>query len=134
MFANLAADAVVLVHSSFILFVVIGGFLVLKWRWIAWFHIPGVIWGALIEFFGWICPLTPLENRLRAMAFSSDYTEGFIDHYIMPIVYPEGLTRGMQLALCIAVIMINLCVYGLVLFRQSGRSRKEESFSDDRPR
>jgi len=131
--SNLIADIVVLVHFSFILFVVLGGFLVLKWKWIAWLHIPCALWGILIEFFGWICPLTPLENRLRSLAFRSGYAEGFIDHYIMPIVYPQGLTRGIQLALGIGVVTINLCIYGLILFRQSGR-RKEESFFDDRTR
>jgi hypothetical protein len=130
--ANMAADIVVLIHFLFILFIVLGGALVLKWRWIAWIHIPCAIWGAAIEFFGWICPLTPLENRLRIEAVNSGYNGGFIDHYIMPIVYPQGLTRGIQLALGIGVVTINLCVYGLVLFRQSGKRRQEKNFSNDR--
>ncbi len=123
MLSNLAADIVVLVHLIFILFVVLGGLLVLKWLWIAWFHIPSVIWGALIEFFGWICPLTPLENRLRMESVSSGYSGGFIDHYIMPIVYPSGLNQGIQIALGISVIALNSFVYGLILLRQSGRGR-----------
>ena len=134
MLANLAADAVVIFHFLFILFVVLGGLLSLKWRWIAWFHIPCAIWGVLIEFFGWICPLTPLENKLRIEATSSGYSGGFIDHYIMPIVYPSGLTRGMQLVLGISVIAFNIFVYVLVIFRPSDRRRQEENFSNDRTR
>lgn len=125
MLANLAADAVVFIHFLFIIFVVFGASLVLKWRRLAWLHIPCALWGALIEFQGWICPLTPLENRLRVLAAGSGYSGGFIDHYIMPAIYPQGLTRGIQLVLGIAVIMINLCAYGLVLSRRSGRRREK---------
>ena len=132
--ANLAADAVVIIHFLFILFVVLGGILVLKWRWIIWLHIPCAIWGVLIEFFGWICPLTPLENKLRVEAASSGHSGAFIDHYIMPIVYPSGLTRGMQLVLGISVIAFNIFVYVLVIFRPSDRRRQEENFSNDRTR
>jgi hypothetical protein len=132
MLANLAADAVVIVHFLFIIFVVFGGILVLQWRWIAWGHIPCAVYGALIEFFGWICPLTPLENRLRIEAVRSGYSGGFIDHYIMPIVYPSGLTPGIQLVLGIGVIVFNMLIYALILFRQSGRPRQGESFFDDR--
>ena len=134
MLVNFAADLIVLLHFLFILFVVLGGVLVLKRRWIAWLHIPCAIWGVLIEFFGWICPLTPLENKLRIEATSSGYSGGFIDHYIMPIVYPSGLTRGMQLVLGVSVIAFNIFVYGLVIFRPSGRRRKQENFSNDRTR
>jgi len=84
----------------------------------AWAHVPAVVWGALIELAGWICPLTPLENRLRAAAGDSAYAGGFIDQYIMPIVYPAGLTRGMQLTLGAAVIAVNLIVYGSLVFRR----------------
>ena len=117
--AKTAADIVVLVHLAFILFVAIGGLLVLRWPRLAWMHVPAIIWGVLIEFAGWICPLTPLENRLRAAAGEAAYAGGFINRYIMPIVYPAGLTRGMQLTLGAAVIAVNLVVYGSLVFRRN---------------
>jgi len=115
--AKTAADIVVLLHVAFILFVAVGGLLVLRWPRLAWVHVPAVVWGAMVELTGWVCPLTPLENRLRAAAGDAAYTGGFIDRYIMPIVYPSGLTRGMQLFLGCAVIVINLAVYSLLLLR-----------------
>ena len=118
MIAGLSADAVVLLHLVFILFVALGGLLVLRWPRVAWAHLPAVVWGALIEFTGWICPLTPLENQLRAAAGDPAYTGGFIDRYIVPIVYPAQLTRGTQLALGTAVIVVNLAIYGAVIIRQ----------------
>ncbi len=118
MFSRFAADIIVLAHLAFILFAAVGGLLVLRWPKLAWAHVPAVVWGALIELAGWICPLTPLENRLRAAAGDSAYAGGFIDQYIMPIVYPAGLTRGMQLTLGAAVIAVNLIVYGSLVFRR----------------
>lgn len=111
MIEKIAADFIVLFHFTFILFVIIGGFLVLKWRWIIWFHIPCVVWGVLIEFYGWICPLTPWENYLRISAGGSGYSGGFIEHYILPIIYPSVLTRELQVIFGIAVLIINLIVY-----------------------
>jgi len=119
MLASVSADLLVVLHFAFIVFVVLGGLLVLKWRNVAILHIPCVIWGALIEFSGWICPLTPLERYLRETAGGAAYSGGFIDHYIMPLVYPTGLTRGMQISLGITVVTINICVYGLVVFNRS---------------
>ena len=126
MFSRFAADVVVLVHLAFILFVAAGGLLVLRWPRLAWMHVPAIIWGALIEFAGWICPLTPLENRLRAAAGEAAYSGGFIDRYIMPIVYPAGLTRGMQLALGVAVIAVNLVIYGRLALRIYQRVSRED--------
>ena len=126
MTARFTADVVVLLHLAFILFVAVGGLLVLRWPRVAWVHLPAVVWGALIEFAGWICPLTPLENRLRAAAGDVAYTGGFIDRYIMPIVYPDGLTRGMQLALGVAVIAVNLVVYGALVLRRKRRGSHED--------
>jgi hypothetical protein len=117
MIERIIADAVVLLHLTFILCVAVGGLLVLRWPKLAWAHVPAVVWGALIEFTAWICPLTPLENRLRAAAGETVYSGGFIDRYIMPIVYPAGLTRGRQLLLGAGVIVINLVVYGVLLAR-----------------
>ena len=115
--AKTAADIVVLLHLAFILFVAAGGLLFLRWPRLAWAHVPAIVWGAMVELAGWVCPLTPLENRLRAAAGDAAYTGSFIDRYIMPIVYPSGLTRGMQLSLGCAVIVVNLAVYSLLLLR-----------------
>ncbi len=123
---GLLAAVVLLVHLAFILFVAAGGLLVSRWPKLAWVHVPAVVWGALIELAGWICPLTPLENRLRAAAGEAAYASGFIDQYIMPIVYPAGLTRCMQLALGAAVIAVNLVIYGRLVIR-----RKRQSTRDD---
>lgn len=119
MLPSLAADLLVALHFAFILFVMFGGLLVLRWRWVAWLHLPAAVWGALIEFMGWVCPLTPLENRLRQMAGESGYTHGFIEEYIAPIVYPLGLTPHIQIWLGLGVIVTNLIVYALVI-RRSG--------------
>jgi hypothetical protein len=108
---RLLADFTVLAHALFLAFVVLGGLLVVRWRWVAWFHVPVVLWGAMIEFTGWICPLTPLENRFRARAGVEAYEGGFIDHYIMPVVYPAGLTREIQIAFGIGVLLLNLALY-----------------------
>ena len=119
-----AADLIVLIHFSFILFVILGGFLAMKWRKIIWLHLPAAVWGILIEFFGWICPLTVLENRLRLDNDNGAYSTGFIEHYIIPLIYPEGLTPEIQVILGIAVIVFNLFVYTLVFkkwIRQAGK-------------
>lgn len=114
------ADAVLVAHLAFILFVVLGGLLVLRWPRLAWIHVPVVLWGAAIEFFGWICPLTPLEKWLRVMGGGAGYAGGFIAHYLLPLVYPAGLTRGIQLVLGAFVVSVNLAVY-LVLWRRGRR-------------
>lgn len=111
------ADLVVLVHFAFVLFVVAGALLVLRWRWVAWIHVPAAVWGALIEFAGWICPLTPLEQRLRIMGGSAGYTGGFIEHYVLPILYPAGLNRRVQIVLGMLVLGVNVGIYAWVLLR-----------------
>jgi drug/metabolite transporter superfamily protein YnfA len=121
MIAKFAADAVVLIHFLFILFVVLGGLLVLKWHRLALIHIPCVVWGILVEFFGWICPLTPMENALRQAAGGVGYSGGFIGYYLMPLIYPEGLTRDTQVWLGLFVLTINLFAYGLILFYRNKR-------------
>ncbi len=108
------ADFVVITHALFIVFVIFGGFIVLKWHKVMWLHIPCAIWGVLIEFFGWICPLTYLENYYRELGNSNYYESSFIQHYLIPIIYPPGLTTGVQILLGVIVIVINLVVYGIV--------------------
>jgi hypothetical protein len=112
------ADLVVIVHAAFVAFVVIGGLLVLRWPRLAWVHIPAAVWGALIEFAGWICPLTPLENSLRARAGEAGYAGGFVEHYILPVLYPAGLTRTTQYVLGTIVLVINIIVYTILLRRR----------------
>lgn len=115
MIYRLAADAVVLLHLLFILFALLGGLLVLKWRWLAWLHLPAVAWGALAEFLQLICPLTPLEIDLRRAAGEGGYSGGFVEHYLIPILYPSGLTAQVQLWLGGLLVAVNLVVYlGLV--------------------
>lgn len=115
MTASVAADLIVLSHLTFIGFVAFGGLLAVKWRWLAWLHIPCLLWGVLIAFGGWICPLTPMEQRLRIMAGEGVYRGSFIDHYITPLIYPEGLTRPVQIILGMIVLALNLMVYGTMV-------------------
>ena len=119
---GLLADLVVAVHFLFVLFVVFGGLLVLRWRRVAYIHIPAAIWGAAIEFAGWTCPLTPLENWLRRRAGDTGYSAGFIEHYILPVLYPSALTRDIQLLLGFAVIVLNVAIYSYVF---KGRKRDQ---------
>ncbi|NBC23267.1 MAG: DUF2784 family protein [Gammaproteobacteria bacterium] len=124
MAASFAADAVLLLHGVFILFVVAGGLLALRWPLAAAVHLPCAAWGAYIEFSGGICPLTPLEQRLRTLAGEAGYSGGFIEHYLLPLIYPAGLTPTVQVLLGSGVIVVNLIVYGLVLrHRRSGARR-----------
>jgi TRAP-type C4-dicarboxylate transport system permease small subunit len=105
------ADITMLLHFGFLVFVSVGAFLLLWRRWIALIHLPAVIWGAAISFFGWICPLTPLENRLRRMGGAEGYEGGFIDYYIAGILYPQGLTRTHQIVLGLLVLLVNGAIY-----------------------
>jgi hypothetical protein len=107
------ADAVVVVHLLFVVFVMAGGFLLARWPGLAWLHLPAAAWGALIEFTGGICPLTPLENRLRAQGGESAYSGGFVEHYLLPILYPENLTLPVQMVLGGVVVGVNLLAYAL---------------------
>ena len=123
MLTRILADIVVVFHFAFVLFVVLGGILSLWWRKIIWVHIPLALWGALVEFTGWICPLTPLERWLRLQGGGTAYRGEFIEHYILPILYPSGLTREIQLILGAFVVVMNLLIYGYVFLR-SKRERK----------
>jgi hypothetical protein len=120
---RLLADAVLVVHLCFVVFVALGGVAVLKWPRLMWLHVPAALWGAMIEFGGWICPLTPLENSLRERGGQAGYSGGFIDHYITAAIYPDGLTRSMQIALGIGVVAINAYVYWTI-WRKRARSAR----------
>lgn len=113
MWHSLAADSVMLIHFAFIAFVLLGSFLILWKRWIVWLHLPALAWGAWIEASGRFCPLTPLENHFRALAGGSTYGEGFITHYLGPLIYPAGLTRMTQFVLLGVLLTVNAIGYGL---------------------
>jgi Protein of Unknown function (DUF2784) len=116
-----AADLVVLVHFAFVLFVVFGGLLVLRWPRLAWVHVPVALYGATIEFAGFICPLTPLEVWLRRQGGEAGYTGGFVEQYITAALYPTGLTREIQVGLGIFVLLLNGVIYGFWLRRRRRR-------------
>jgi hypothetical protein len=111
----LLADLVVVIHFCFVLFVILGGLLVLRWPRLAYLHLPAATWGVLIEVAGWVCPLTPLEQSLRLKAGEQGYSGSFIEHYVLPLLYPSALTRTIQVALGIIVIVVNLGIYGYLL-------------------
>ena len=109
------ADAVLVAHLAFVAFVTLGGFLVLRWRRLAWIHVPVALWGGAIVVTGFTCPLTPLENRLLRLGGRAGYQGGFIEHYITAVIYPAGLTRETQIVLGTAVLALNLVVYWRVV-------------------
>lgn len=116
-FYRLLANAVVVFHALFIVFVVCGGLLAWRWRWVAAIHLPCALWGILIEYRGGICPLTPLENSLRARAGQQGYSGGFIEQYLLPAMYPGGLTPRVQVVLGTAVLLVNLFAYAVLIRR-----------------
>lgn len=118
------ADSIVVLHFLFIIFVITGGLLALKWRKIIWLHLPAAVWGALIEFTGWICPLTLMENDLRIKGNNLGYSGGFIQHYLIPVIYPAGLTRQIQFILGGFVVFLNLLVYWSIIRKWLGENKK----------
>ena len=118
MLAELIADLLVLIHLAFILFVVLGGLLVLRWPRLAFVHLPAALWGALIEFGNWVCPLTPLEQKLRQSVGEGVYSGSFVEQYVLPLIYPSGLTREMQLALGLLVLLVNFLIYAFLLWKR----------------
>lgn len=123
MFYSIVADLLVILHLGFVCFVVLGGFLVLIWKRVIYFHIPAAVWGALMEFRGWICPLTSWEHQFRKMADQSGYSEGFVEQYILPLLYPSFLTYDIQIVLGTFVIAINILIYGWVIMRLVRRKK-----------
>ena len=119
MLYRILADFAVMTHLAFILFAVLGALLVFRWRRWAWIHVPAAAWAALISFAGWVCPLTPLENWLRERGGEIAYRSGFIDHYIIPVIYPDAdfLTRRMQIILGLSLLFVNLGIYGRIVRR-----------------
>jgi hypothetical protein len=115
---RIAADLLVVLHLAFIVFVVLGGLLVLKWRSILFVHLPAVVWAVLLELNGWICPLTPWEQQLRQAAGASGYSGSFIAHYLLPVLYPPGLDPPTQLMLAVFVVTINVVIYGWLIARR----------------
>jgi hypothetical protein len=118
---RLAADAVLLLHGAFIVFVLIGTLGALRWRWWPWLHLPAAAWGVWVSVAGVVCPLTPLENRLRWAAGEQGYAGGFVEHYLLAVIYPEGLTRPIQWVLAAVVLTLNLVLYAWVWRRQRRR-------------
>jgi hypothetical protein len=121
---RLAADAVLVFHLGFVLFVIGGGFLALRDPRFAWLHLPAAAWGAGIELAGGVCPLTPLENRLRHLGGLSGYSGGFVEHYLLPALYPSGLTRSVEIVLGIAVLAGNVAIYAVVFRRARAAHRR----------
>ena len=117
-FSNFA-EFIVFLHLGFVLFVILGGLLVLKWKWVMWVHLPAAMWGALIECTGWICPLTPLENWLRELGRGQEYQSSFVDHYVLPLLYPGNVTRDTQIILGLLVVLVNVGIYALVYYRHN---------------
>jgi len=117
------SDFVLLVHFAFIVFVLVGGFLLLRWPRLVWLHFLAVSWGVFIEVTGWICPLTPLENYFRALAGGSVYHTGFIERYLFPLVYPAGLTPAIQMTLAAVVIVFNIVIYSWIVLERKRKNR-----------
>ena len=124
MLDRLAADTVVALHLAFVAFAALGG--MLAWRRLAyaWFHLPALAWAGFVEFSGTICPLTPFENRLRVRAGEAGYPGSFVEHYLMPVLYPAGLTPDAQKWIGAALVALNVAIYAVALAR--ARSRKGE--------
>jgi hypothetical protein len=123
MLLRLLADAVLVLHLVFVAFAVAGGLLALRWRWLPLLHLPALAWAVTVEFTGWICPLTPLENHLRQAGGAAGYSGGFVEHYLLPLLYPAALTRELQWLLGGGLLAFNLVVYALLLLRRRHRRR-----------
>jgi len=125
MLYSIPADALVIIHLAFIVFVMLGGLLLLKWRRLVYLHLPAVAWGILVELEGWLCPLTPLEQHFRQLAGESGYSGGFVQHYLLPLIYPAGLTRDVQTLLALCVITVNLVIYTVIYVKYLRNHRQQ---------
>jgi len=114
MWYSLLADLIVVLHFSFVLFVLFGGLLTVKWPHVTWIHGPALAWGSLVEFTGLVCPLTPLENRLRMMGGESGYHGDFLSRWLLPVLYPDFLTPGIQIALGCLLLALNVTIYAWI--------------------
>jgi hypothetical protein len=123
------SNLVLIAHLAFVFFVVLGGFLVLKWRSLAWIHVPGCLWGALVELAGWVCPLTPLENWLREKGGGLVYRTDFIEYHILSLLYPATLTRSSQIFLGFFVLSVNLGFYAWILRQTEQKKARGNSGS-----
>ena len=122
---GILTGAVIVAHLLFIAFVAAGGLLVWRWPRLAWVHIPAVVWGVVVELTGRICPLTPLENYLRRLAGNSSYSGGFIEQYLIPVIYPANLTVSTQYFLGGLVIAVNLVIYIIIIRKKHDRRQSE---------
>ena len=120
MYFRLAADGVLLLHLAFILFALFGGALAARWRWMPLVHLPTAAWAFFVELTGRICPLTPIENDLRVRAGQSGYTRSFVEHYLLDLIYPAGLTRELQFVLAATVVVVNIAIYAWLAWRLRG--------------
>ena len=127
MIYSFLADLLVVFHLVFILYVMAGALLIFKWPKTLWLNMPACFWGMTVEITGWICPLTPWEIQLRRLAGEEGYTGSFIEHYLIPIIYPSGLTREVQMVLGGTVLIVNLCLYTLILIKKRKRKTPENS-------
>ena len=118
MLYRILADLVVVAHLGFIVFVVLGGLLAFRWPWIPWLHLPALAWGGFTEFTGRIFPLTPLENALRRAGGLEEYSQSFIERYVVPVVYPAELTRELQIVMGVALVVLNLLIYAYLVWRR----------------
>ena len=125
--ALLLADALVAVHLGFVAFALLGGLLALRYRRAPWLHLPALAWGAWVSLAGRVCPLTPLENALRLRAGREGYEGGFVEHYLVPLLYPPGLTPEQQAALGAGLLLFNVAVYGTVLLRARRVTRRRRA-------
>jgi len=130
--AVILADSLVILHLLFVAFVMAGGFLLVRWPKLVWVHLPAAAWGAIVEFTGWICPLTPLENRLRMLGGGSAYSGGFVERYLLPVLYPENLTLSIQQMLGGVVVGVNLVAYALAYRALRRRHERGEAIGSGR--
>jgi len=125
MLFSIAADLLVILHLVFIVFVILGGLLLLPWPRLVYLHLPAVVWGGLVELQGWLCPLTPMEQHLRKLAGENGYSGGFVEHYLLPLIYPAALTRETQSILGLSVIIVNLVIYTVIIVKYRYDRRRQ---------